>query len=239
MEGILGAADVTLQRKHEKLKKRVETLEETVAWLERLVMDGRRETGPAQSSEPKRDLGPDLIQLKRNFEARTRKHIALVQRNLGFLAQANEDVAGQLADRGEVHDASKFSEEERWGYMLLTEAHRTGNFDFSAETRLIIDEAVRIHKRRNRHHPEFHRNNTDQRPMSQTDMYEMVADWAAIAQEKTSDEFASPREYFETVAVTKYGFSANDVKRIERIIRELETILKKQPHNRGGEEERM
>ncbi len=167
---------------------------------------------------------------------RTRRHIALVQRNLGFLALANEDVAGQLADRGEVHDASKFSEEERWGYMLLTEAHRTGDFDFPEETRKIVDDAVRIHKGRNRHHPEFHRNNNDQRPMSQTDMYEMVADWAALAQERTGDETASPREYFETVAVTKFGFDANEVKRIDRIVRELEGMLKKQPQRNGEEE---
>ncbi len=65
--------------------------------------------------------------------------------------------------------------------MFANAAYRTGNFDFNEETKKIIDESVRIHKSRNRHHPEFHKN-TSERPMSQTDLYEMVADWAAISQ---------------------------------------------------------
>jgi chromosome segregation ATPase len=105
MEGILGAADSTLLAKHEKLKKRVETLETTMARLEQQLQAQSAELAKLRSSpsapEPKKDVGTELIQMRRNFEVRTRKHIAMVQRNLALLAQANEDVAGQLADRGE------------------------------------------------------------------------------------------------------------------------------------------
>lgn len=105
MEGILGAADSTLLSKHEKLKMRVETLESALSRLEQQFQEQAKELVQLRGSretkmESKRDLGNDLIHLKKNFEVRTRKHIAMVQRNLSLLAQANEDVAGQLADRG-------------------------------------------------------------------------------------------------------------------------------------------
>jgi hypothetical protein len=51
----------------------------------------------------------------------------------------------------------------------------------------------------------------------------------SAVQEQAGDDLTSPREYFETVAISKFGFSAGDIKRIDRIIKELEVMLKKQP----------
>jgi hypothetical protein len=98
----MGAADATLLQKHEKLKKRVELLERTIVRLEeefRSQQNQAKEPRTTQSIASK-DVGSDLIALKKNFEERTRRHIGMVQRNISLLAQANEELAGQLSDRG-------------------------------------------------------------------------------------------------------------------------------------------
>lgn len=111
--------------------------------------------------------------------------------------------------------------------MHLTEAHRAGGSGAplrypNAAVHEAVRKAVARHKAVNRHHPEFHKSTDD---MTLTDVAEMVADWAAVAQEMAEDMLCSPRAYFEGTAKAKYGFSAATNKRIESLIVALERVL--------------
>ncbi len=109
--------------------------------------------------------------------------------------------------------------------MYLTEAHRIGGVALTfpnVAVHSVVRQAIAAHKRVNRHHPEFHASPDD---MTLIDVGEMVADWAAIAQEITNDVYCSPRGYFEGTAKAKHGFSSTTSQRIESLIGALERVL--------------
>lgn len=166
---------------------------------------------------------PDV--LEQRFETRTRKHILLVGENIDRYCSAvglsNDDALRMaLQQRAMEHDASKWSQFERPGYVILTEKHRIGRVNESLGDSIdkLVAEAIRTHKARNRHHPEYHTAVDD---MDDVDLIEMVCDWAAINQELSGK--ASPRPYWNDVAKTKYGFSSHKAARIEQIIAVLES----------------
>ena len=159
------------------------------------------------------------------FEERTKRHIAMVQRNINLLIKhyPELEVEGQLHDRGRVHDSSKWSDEEKSGYVWLTHAHKTKCFEYpNEEIRALVERSVEKHLKKNRHHSEYH---NDANEMSLTDLYEMVCDWAAISQEMEDDDFASPRKYFEEKGSKKYGFNEENCRKIQQIIQILEKCL--------------
>ena len=119
-------------------------------------------------------------QMLKHFEERTKRHIDLVDKGLDKL---RKELDG-WPPRGKGHDASKYENEERLGYIWISEMHRCkrcketfkkpeGYDEFSHRT-------TGHHLKVNPHHPEYH---TDITKMPAVDIAEMVADWWAMAQE--------------------------------------------------------
>lgn len=121
------------------------------------------------------------------FERRTSEHIERVRDCLAVMASVTEHSVA-LAERARVHDASKFTPEERIPYIWLTESHRCRRagepFEYPDGMEARVREAIRHHVTTNRHHPEFH---DDPNEMTDVDLIEMVCDWTAMAQEFGQD----------------------------------------------------
>ena len=117
------------------------------------------------------------------YERRTKEHIDRVRRCLSVLAAVTE-YADELNERAKVHDASKFSPEERIPYIWLTEFHRCRRsgepFEYPDGMEDQVRAAIDHHMSTNRHHPDFH---ADPNDMSDVDLIEMVCDWTAMSQE--------------------------------------------------------
>jgi Family of unknown function (DUF5662) len=117
------------------------------------------------------------------FERRTSEHIKRVRNCLVAMAAVTPDDT-ELIRRSFVHDASKYSPEERLPYIWLTEYHRCRRngepFEYPSGMDELVRQAVDHHVRSNRHHPEFH---ADPNDMTDEDLIEMVCDWTAMAQE--------------------------------------------------------
>lgn len=121
------------------------------------------------------------------YERRTKEHIDRVRRCLSVLAAVTE-YADELNERAKVHDASKFSPEERIPYIWLTEFHRCRRsgepFEYPGGMEDQVRAAIDHHMSTNRHHPDFH---ADPNDMSDVDLIEMVCDWTAMSQEFDQD----------------------------------------------------
>ena len=121
------------------------------------------------------------------YEWRTDKHINRVRRCLLIMALVTPHAAA-LRERAEVHDASKYSDEERIPYIWLTEYHRCRRsgelFTYPEGMEAQVRIAINHHVTTNRHHPEFY---ADPNDMSDVDLIEMVCDWTAMAQELDQD----------------------------------------------------
>jgi hypothetical protein len=125
---------------------------------------------------------PEMI---KHYEERTQAHIDRVAFNMVLFAGYEGIAKEVLASRGRIHDQSKFSPQERLGYIWLTEMHRARRVGESFEfPNLQISEAVRNATRHhiytNAHHPE---SQVDQDDMPLLDLIEMVSDWTAMSQE--------------------------------------------------------
>lgn len=87
-----------------------------------------------------------------------------------------------------MHDTSKFGPEERIPYIWLTEYYHYQfygqPFTYPAGVEEQVQAAIQHHVTTNRHHPEFHADSND---MSDVDLFEMVCDWTAMAQEFGQD----------------------------------------------------
>lgn len=121
------------------------------------------------------------------YECRTEEHINRVRRCLSLMASVTE-YAGELDERARIHNASKYSDEERVPYIWLTEFHRCRRAGESFSYPDGMEEQVRVaiehHVKTNRHHPEFH---ADPNNMTDVDLIEMVCDWTAMSQEFGQD----------------------------------------------------
>lgn len=121
------------------------------------------------------------------YEQRTSEHIERVRRCLAVMATVT-DYADELNQRADIHDASKFGEEERVPYIWLTEFHRCRRSGEPFTYPLGMDDRVRNaivhHVTTNRHHPDFH---ADPNDMTDVDLIEMVCDWTAMSQEFGQD----------------------------------------------------
>jgi hypothetical protein len=116
------------------------------------------------------------------FERRTNEHIDRVRKCLAVMASVTK-YADELQQRACVHDASKFTPEERVPYIWLTEFHRcrrTGEpFAYPDGMEARVRAAIDHHTATNRHHPDFH---ADPNDMTDVDLIEMVCDWTAMSQ---------------------------------------------------------
>lgn len=115
----------------------------------------------------------------------TGNHIRSVREKL-------EIVVGDLLDRGEAHDFSKFSKEEIVGFVAS--AHRLSRVTFGSEEyheqRRALGTALEHHYDHNPHHPQFWDSGIS--GMSLCDLVEMFTDWlAAVERHDDGDIYAS------------------------------------------------
>jgi hypothetical protein len=162
------------------------------------------------------------------YQRRTNEHIERVRRCLKLLA----DVAGhdeELIERAKVHDASKFSAEERIPYVWLTEYHRRRrngeSFEYSEGVAERVKRAIHHHVTSNRHHPEFH---ADPNDMSDVDLIEMVCDWTAMAQGFGQDG-GSARGWADKTIGNRVAFNEDKRQFIYQIIEELDRRIAANP----------
>ncbi len=138
---------------------------------------------------------PEMIS---NFERRTSEHINRVRKCLIAMAAVTPYDA-ELIRRSFVHDASKYSNEERVPYIWLTEYHRCRRnsepFEYPDGMEELVRQAIDHHVRTNRHHPEFH---ADPNEMTDEDLIEMVCDWTAMAQE-FNENHGSARQWADKI----------------------------------------
>lgn len=161
---------------------------------------------------------PEMIAF---YECRTHEHIERVRKCLTLLASVME-CSEELIERAKVHDASKFSPEERMPYVWLTEYHRCRRngepFEYPEGVEESVEQAIKHHVTSNRHHPEFHDSPND---MSDVDLIEMVCDWTAMSQEYDQDG-GSARGWADKTIGTRIAFNDDNRQFIYRIIDELD-----------------
>ena len=154
------------------------------------------------------------------YERRTNEHIQRVRRCLTLLAKIT-NYGEELIERARIHDASKFSPEERIPYVWLTEYHRCRRngkpFTYPEGMEERVKRAIRHHVSSNRHHPEFHANPND---MSDVDLIEMVCDWTAMAQEFGEDG-GSARVWADKVIGKRVAFDTEKTQFIYQMIEAL------------------
>jgi hypothetical protein len=177
-------------------------------------------------------MGSDRVEPTREmvafYERRTNEHIERVRRCLALLAAVTE-YGDELAERGKVHDASKFGPEERVPYIWLTEYHRCKKcgepFEYPEGVAERVKLAIRHHVTSNRHHPEFH---ADPNDMSDVDLIEMVCDWTAMAQEFDQDG-GSARGWADKTVGNRVALNAQKRRFIYQMIEELDRQLAVNP----------
>lgn len=121
------------------------------------------------------------------------QHIQRVEANCNTLARKYQDIdfefAVKLIKLGRIHDASKFEEFE---------------FAYLHEGEPLFQEALKVHRSKNPHHPEYWEGGIHAMPRIY--LAEMVCDCKARGEEFGT----STRLWFHEQATTKYGFSMED-----------------------------
>lgn len=143
-----------------------------------------------------------------NFEKRTREHINRVKKYLNILYQLT-DLGKELLVRADNHDLSKYGPIERLPYIWITEFHRCKNaginFRYPDCIKDKINVATKHHITTNRHHPEYFSDISD---MNKIDIAEMVADWAAMAEELNE---GSPRAWANKMIGVRWHFTNDQI----------------------------
>jgi GNAT superfamily N-acetyltransferase len=140
------------------------------------------------------------------FKKRTSEHINRVIKYLKALRGTEGLSNAELMKRAKVHDKDKYTDKELiLPYIWLTEWHRIDNEGgpISDELQAMKDltrDATGKHIKNNLHHPEAHSSPKD---MSNLDLAEMVADWAAMAEELGE---GSPRGWADKNVGSKWKF---------------------------------
>ncbi len=153
------------------------------------------------------------------FEKRTKEHINRVGKYLKILYDKT-DLGSELLNRAKIHDASKYGPIERIPYIWNTEHHRCRRddeqFEYPPGMKERVNEATKHHITTNRHHPEFHDSPGD---MTDIDVAEMVADWAAMAEELGE---GSPRGWADKTIGKRWQFPEDKIKLIYDYIKLVE-----------------
>ena len=84
--------------------------------------------------------------------------------------------ARKLRERGKVHDNSKMSCEDELYALSRIINDKSSLKDSSKHLSTIKQDAIKLHWKHNRHHPEFFKSPTD---MERLDIMEMCCDWHA------------------------------------------------------------
>lgn len=151
------------------------------------------------------------------YEKRTKEHIARVQNNISkIISKFPEISSNELMKRYTNHDKSKYSKKEYIPYVWMTWWHKQKNDGKkwkypNKQIEKEIKNAWKHHSKVNLHHPEAHSNPTK---MSDVDIAEMIADWAAMSQELGT----SLKKWAQKVVNKKWKFTDNQTNLINNII---------------------
>lgn len=142
--------------------------------------------------------------MKEWYEERTNRHIGLVNKYIGKIADVDHRFV-DLLDRIGDHDSTKFEEPELEPYIFIAWQYKCKDddvdFDVPEELNDEMTAATNHHVKNNRHHPEHHsdqdvqfinRADRDKPPeqmvdatkMPDMDIAEMCADWMAMSEER-------------------------------------------------------
>lgn len=174
--------------------------------------------------------GKPTPEMVHHFNARTNRHIALVQKYAAWM----EPLVPGLEERCVRHDFGKWAEPERTPYIWLTWRYKCKDDGVKFEGPPGIDQAIERatlhHILGNSHHPEAHQDRTDgllakdrdevpeetidASRMGDVDIAEMVADWCAMSEERGN----TPREWAAKVVGTRWKFTLAQEKRIYDLI---------------------
>jgi hypothetical protein len=169
-----------------------------------------------------------------HFEARTRRHIGAVQEYCIRLEQRVPGMDG-LATRSLSHDASKFAAPEHIPYVWLTWRYKRKDDGVSlalppgVEAQIVA--ATEHHILANSHHPEAHgarrehlintrdrdkppKEQVDATGMGPWDLAEMVADWAAMGDERGN----TARAWADQNVNVRWRFTPQQVALIDHLI---------------------
>lgn len=93
----------------------------------------------------------------------------------------------ELISRAEVHDKSKFDEDEFPHYSKITSEFENVPYGTpeATEIREKFKDLFERHAKKNRHHPEFHPNGIDD--MTLVDLIELLSDWKASSIRDNND----------------------------------------------------
>ena len=200
----LKALDKDLKRRPERAKspsswEKKSSPESVYAELKLKPMPSSMAAASKKSSKKGKKKGKQRFRLgatqemESAFEESLQEHRRLVQRNIARLVRELEGLAGLLEQRGQAHEVSKYSDEERLGFVLLAEQERSG-YEFSEAENKLVAHALQAHASRNRHHPLFH---VSPDYMSEVDLAELVCCWAASEQSRSDDMQRSPRIFVQ------------------------------------------
>ena len=149
------------------------------------------------------------------FEKRTKEHIKRVQNNIRTIIKNRSDIdKNELLKRIKSHDQSKYSKKERIPYIWLSWWHKEKNagreFKYPEGMKEKVKKSAKHHIIINKHHPQAH-SSVDK--MSNIDIAEMIADWAAMSQELKNDLKA-----WVDKSVKRFKFNKNQIKLIYELL---------------------
>ena len=176
-------------------------------------------------------------EMKDWFNKRTNRHITLVKKWCGEIADYDKKRFGELESRAEEHDRSKFEDPEMDPYVYVSWDYKCKDDKVEWDKPDGIDDmmtdATEHHVNSNRHHPEFHsekkgrinRKDRDKPPeemidatkMPDLDVAEMVADWMAMSEEKGN----TPKSWADKNVDVRWKFTDAQKKLIYELIKEV------------------
>jgi hypothetical protein len=179
---------------------------------------------------------PNIEEMKNFFDKRTAKHINLVQKYAKKIADTNPKFS-KIIEQASKHDSSKYEEPEYTPYLYITWDYKCKDEgkDFKIPDEINDNDATIHHIKHNRHHPEFHdeesgddsinRNDRDATPekatdaskMTDIDIAEMVADWCAMSEEKGN----SPKSWADKNINNRWNFSDKQSDLIYKLINDI------------------
>lgn len=139
------------------------------------------------------------------------RHIELVKKSMLSFSR-------QLEERAQLHDLSKFKEDEFGGFVEINRVareHPYGSEEYKASIK--DNNTISLHYSRNTHHPEYHpKGGINQ--MGLLDLIEMICDW------KAASETYGQVSFEEAVNISIDRFKPNGYKEyvIRMIARELQ-----------------
>jgi len=180
---------------------------------------------------------PDMETMEKFFDKRTKRHIDLVQKYAQKIVNTNPDLA-DIVEQASKHDSSKYESPEHEPYVYLTWDYKCKNEgkDYKIPDNIDDNKASTHHVKHNRHHPEFHDEesgddciNKDDRgaapeqvvdgsKMKDIDVAEMVADWCAMSEELEED---TPKTWADNNVNKRWKFTDTQVELIYKLIADI------------------